>query len=140
MGIKIMISSLGSMILMLWICKKRYSFLHFPYNQSLSEKLSNQANLNTRNNLRSFCYGYCNNDFLIDIHDINALDSQEKLFIPSFSLKSKFICEMRQTWILVIIFIPFVIGTIIMLPTVWDAILMLWICEKSFAFQHFPHN
>ena len=44
----------------------------------------------------------------IRIHDVDALDLQEKLFTPPFSLLSKFICEMCQTWILIIISIFFV--------------------------------
>ena len=43
-------------------------------------------NLDTHNNLHSFCYGHYNHVLLIGIHDIDALDLQEKLFFPSFSL------------------------------------------------------
>ena len=38
MGTTIMFSSLGYTILMLWICKKGFSFHHFPCNQSSSMK------------------------------------------------------------------------------------------------------
>ena len=47
---------------------------------------------------------------LIRIHDIDAFLSQQNLFLPSFSLESKFIHQMRQTWILLRISIIFVIG------------------------------
>ena len=47
---------------------------------------------------------------LIGIHDTDALALQEKLFLLPFSLKSKFIHQIRQTKILVIISIHFVIG------------------------------
>ena len=39
---------------------------------------------------------------------------------------------MRQTWIPITIFIPFVIGMAIVFPTLGYTILMLWICKKSF--------
>ena len=44
------------------------------------------------------------------IHDFNTLLLQEKLLFPSFSLESKFIDQIGQTWILVIIYIIFVIA------------------------------
>ena len=47
---------------------------------------------------------------LIRIHNVDALVLPEKFFFPPFSLKLVFIYQMRQTWILVIIFILFVIG------------------------------
>ena len=43
------------------------------------------------------------------IHGINALIWHEKLLFQPFSLESKFICPMRKTWILMIIFILFMI-------------------------------
>ena len=46
---------------------------------------------------------------LIRIHNMNVLVQQEKLFLLQFSLTSKFICQNRQTWILVIISIIFTI-------------------------------
>ena len=46
----------------------------------------------------------------IGIRNTDALDLQEKLFLPPFSLWLKFIRETSQTWILIIISIPFVIG------------------------------
>ena len=62
--------------------------------------------MDTRNNLHSFCYRLYNHVLIIGIHDIDALDLQEKLFLPPFSLQSMFIREMRQTLILIIISIP----------------------------------
>ena len=44
------------------------------------------------------------------IRDIDALDLQEKLIFPPFPLKSKLICESRQTLILIINSISLVIG------------------------------
>ena len=82
-GIIIMFFSLGYTILMLWICKKSISFHHFPYN---SCSFVEWENLDTRNNLHSFCYGHCNHVLLLRIHDIDALDLQEKLFIQPFYL------------------------------------------------------
>ena len=53
-------------------------------------------NLDTHNNLHSFYYGHYNPVLLIGMRDIGALDLQEKLFIPSFSLKLMFIHGMRK--------------------------------------------
>ena len=47
---------------------------------------------------------------LIRIHDSDALELHEKLFFPLFSLELKFIHQMRETWVLVIRSILFVIG------------------------------
>ena len=44
-------------------------------------------------------------DFLIGILDTDALVWQEKLFFPSFSFKSKVVCQVRQTWFLLETFI-----------------------------------
>ena len=48
--------------------------------------LWNEANLGAHNNLHSFCYWHYNHVCLIEIHDIYALDLQENLFFPPFSL------------------------------------------------------
>ena len=37
------------------------------------------------------------------IHGFDALVLQEKLFFPSFSLESKFVHQMGETWILLMI-------------------------------------
>ena len=44
----------------------------------------NVTNLATQYNLHSFHYGYCNRVLHIGIHDIDALDFQEKLFFHHF--------------------------------------------------------
>ena len=54
--------------------------------------------------------GHHKHILLIETHDTNALVSQERLFSPLFSLESKFIHQIRQKWIQIIIFILFVIG------------------------------
>ena len=46
----------------------------------------NESNMDTRNNPYSFCYGLYYYVLPIRIHDINALDLQEKLFPPPFSI------------------------------------------------------
>ena len=92
------------------------------------------------NHLYSSCYWHYNHVLLIRMHDLDASDLQEKLFFPSFSLQTKFIHEMRQTWILIIISIRFVIGTAIVFSTLWYMVLMLWICKKGFSSLHFPYN
>ena len=100
----------------------------------------NGTNLDTLNNLHSFCHCHSNHVLLIGIYDINALNSQEKLFFPPFSLQKKFIHEIRQTWILVVISTILVIGTTIMFSVLGYMILMHWICMKSFSFHHFLYN
>ena len=87
-----------------------------------------------------FATGHCNRVHLFGIHDIDALIWQENLFFPSFSLLLKFIREMRQTLIHIIIFILFVIGTTIMFTLLGYMMLMLWFDRKSFSFHHFPCN
>ena len=124
-----MFSSLGYTIFRLWICKKRFYLHHFPYYPSSSMKCDKFCSCN---NLFSFCYWHYNHVLHIGIHDLDSLDLQEKLFFPPFSLKLMFICEKRQTWILIIISILFVIGMTIMFSSLGYMILKLWICKKSF--------
>ena len=59
--------------------------------------LLNRINLVSHNNLHFFVIGHYKHIFLIRIPDIDALDWQEKLFIPLVSLESKVIHRMRQT-------------------------------------------
>ena len=54
--------------------------------------------------------GHNEHILLIGMHDFDALVLQEKLLFPPFSLKSRFIHQKGQTWILIIISIFFVIG------------------------------
>ena len=99
--------------------------------------LWNERNLDARNKLNSFCYGHYNHVLVIGLHDIDALDLQEKPFVPPFSLQSKFIRGIRQTWIPIINSIFFLIGTTIMSSSLGCTILMLWICKKKKAFFSF---
>ena len=46
----------------------------------------NESNMDIHNNLHSFCYGHYNHVLHIGIHDIDALDSLERLFFPPFHL------------------------------------------------------
>ena len=55
------------------------------------------TNSNTHYNLFSYSYGHYNHIFHLGIHDIDALDLQEKLFFQLFYLKLMFICEMSRT-------------------------------------------
>ena len=86
-----------------------------------------------------FVIGHYNHVLLIRIYDIDALVCQEKLSFPPFSLELKFIREMRQTQILIIISILFVAGTVIMFSSLGYAILMLWNYVKTYCFCHFPY-
>ena len=81
--------------------------------------------MDTHNNLHFFCLlalqlcsPHCGTD---------TMDLQEKLFVPPFSLYLMFAYGMGQTWVLVIVSIPIVIGTTIMFSTLGCTILMLWI-------------
>ena len=58
-------------------------------------------NTDTHNKLYSVCYGHYNHVLFIGVQDIDALDLQEKFSFPPFSLYSKFIHQMKQTWIFV---------------------------------------
>ena len=81
-GTTIMFSILGYTILMLSILRKAFLFPNFLI---INVHPSNETNLDTSNNLQSFCYGHYNHVHLIGIHDTDALDLQEKVFIPPFS-------------------------------------------------------
>ena len=65
----------------------------------------NKSNMDTYNNPHSFHYGHYTHVLHVGIHNIDAFDFQEKLFLPPFYIKLMFIREMSQTWILVTIFI-----------------------------------
>ena len=45
-----------------------------------------ESNLDTHSSLHFFCYGHHNHVLFIGIHDIDALDLQEKLLLPLFSI------------------------------------------------------
>ena len=64
--------------------KEKFSFRHFPCDQSLPVKWDKLGYSHT--NLHSFCYWHNNHVLPIRIHDIDALDLREKLFFPPFSL------------------------------------------------------
>ena len=74
----IMFPILGYMIFMLWIYKKK-AFLSTIL-LKINVHLWNETNLNSHNNLHSFCYGHYNHVLHIEIPDIDALDLQGKLF------------------------------------------------------------
>ena len=57
MGATILFSTLGYTILMLWICEKTFLSTIFLTINVLPQ---NESNLDTRNNLQSFCYGHDN--------------------------------------------------------------------------------
>ena len=52
----------------------------------INVNLWNESNIDTHYNLHSFCYRHYNHVFRIRIHEINALDLQQKLFFLAFSL------------------------------------------------------
>ena len=90
--------------------------------------------------LHSFCYGHYIKVLLIGIHDIDALDLQQKLFFSTICLIIKFIYEMRQTWILIIILILFINGQ-------YSHVLFIGIrnidaldLQEKLSFHHFPYN
>ena len=85
-----------------------------------------------------FVINHYNNIFFIGIHGINALFWQDKLFLPPFSIESKFICQTRWTLILITIYNLFVIkhydqDFLIGIP---DTDALVW--QKKLFFHHFP--
>ena len=99
-----MFISLRYMILVLWFGKK--SFLSTIF-LAIKVRPSNETDLDSCNKFHFFMIGHCIHVFLIKIHDINASVWKERLFFPPFSLESKFIYQLRQMTILVIISILF---------------------------------
>ena len=102
-----MFSLFGYMILMLWFGRKSFSF-HII--RRIKVHSSNKINLDSCNNVHSFCYRHYSHVLHIGILDIDAWDLQEKLFFLPFSLQSELIYEMGQTWILIKNSIPFCYG------------------------------
>ena len=96
----IMFSTMGCTILMHWILKKPFFSTIFHI---INVHLWNKTSLDTHYNIHYFCYRHYNNVLHVGIHDIDALDLQEKLSFPPFYIISMFIYEMSQTWILVTI-------------------------------------
>ena len=137
MGIAILFSTLGYTILMVWFARKAFLSLTFLINIVCPW---NGTNLDTHNSLHSFCYWHYNHVLHIRMHNTDALDLQEKLFFPPFSLQLMFTREMGQALILIIISILIVISTTIMFSLLGYMIVMLRICKKSFSFYHFPCN
>ena len=76
-----MFSTFGYTILMLLIWKKTFFSTIFLI---INVHPWNEMNLDTHNNFHSFCYGNYNNFLLIGIHDIDALDLQEKVLSTIF--------------------------------------------------------
>ena len=134
-GTAIMFSTLGYTILLFWVCKKNFSSHRFPHNQSSSWK---KKNLDTRNNLYSFVIGTTIKFFTLG-YMIMMLWFGKKSFSFTIFLITKVHLWMKQTWILIIISILFVIGTIIKFFTLGYTILMLWFGRKSFYLCNFPY-
>ena len=62
----------------------------------------------------------------------------KKRFLSTIFRIIRFIQEMGQTWILIVITVLFVIGTTIVFSILGYMILMAWICKKSFLSTIFP--
>ena len=107
LGTTIIFSLLEYMKLVLWFGKKSFPFNHFPYNQSLFIKWDK---LGFPKSSPLFCDWVFESCSLYWDNRFGALVWQENLSSPPFSLYLKFIYQIRQTWILLIIFILFVIG------------------------------
>ena len=78
--------SLGYIILSLSIWKKNFFSTIF-----LIIKIHpwNELNLDTRNNIHSFCYGHYNRVYVIGIHDIEAFGFARKAFLSNIFLITK---------------------------------------------------
>ena len=110
-GTTIMFPLLGYTIVMLWICKKSFRSTIFPV---INFHPGNKTNLDTHNSLYSFCYWHYNQVSTLGYMILMLWICKKIFFFPPFSLQSKFIREMKQTWTLVIISILSVIGTAVM--------------------------
>ena len=91
---------------MLWFGRKAFISNIF---HKIKVHQSNGTNLDSYDDLYSFCDSALKHFSSWGIHGFDALVLQEKLFFPPFSLESKFINQMGQTWILRIISILMVI-------------------------------
>ena len=69
-SMRIMFSSLGYTILVLWFCNKSFSLHHFSSNQSSFVKWDK---LDSHDNLQVFVIGHHKHVLLFRIHDIGAL-------------------------------------------------------------------
>ena len=137
MGITIMFSTWWYTNLMLWICKKSYSSHHFII---IKVHPWNVSNMDSHNYLHFFC------TWALQLYSTNSdtwywcFGFAWKAFHSTIFLISKFTREMYQTRILTIISTLFVTGTTIMISTLGYTILVLWVCKKSFSFNHFTYN
>ena len=132
------ILSIGYTILMLLrICKKSFSFHHFLV---IKVHMWNVWNLDSHNNLHFFC------DWALQSCSSRwdtrywCFGLAREAFLSIDFLIIKVHCEMEETWILLITSILFVIGTPIMFISLGYTILMLWYGHIGFFFQYFPHN
>ena len=108
---------MGYTILVLWFCKKSF---YFPPS-SLESKFIPQVGQTWILIIIPILLviRHSKHIFLIVIHSFDALVLQEKLLFLSFSLESKFVHQMLQTWILKTISILFVIGHYKLVLIVW---------------------
>ena len=92
----------------------------------------NGTNLDSHDNLFSFCDWALKHVLFIGIHGFDALVLQEKLFFPPFSLESKFIHQVRQTWILIIIStLMVIVHALNIFLSKGCTVLMLWIARNA---------
>ena len=118
---------------MLWICNKNFFFTNLLI---IKVHLWSETTWILVIISILFVNEHYNHVHLFRIHDIDALIWQEKLFFPPFSLLLKFIREIGQTWIFIIISIFLLLGIANMFTQLGYTILMLWLCRKSFPFLH----
>ena len=69
-----------------------------------------------------------------------CFDLARKAFLSAIFHIIKVHREMRQTWILLIISAPFVVGTPVIFILLGYMILVLWFGKKSFSLHHYPYN
>ena len=118
---------------MLHFWKKAFIFTIFL---KIKVHPSNGTNLDSHDNLYSFCDWALKHVFFFGIHGFGALVLQ-KSFTPPFSLEARYVLQMGQTWLLIIILFSFIIRHHKHLPFIGYTIFKLWFCKNRFLFDKF---
>ena len=126
-----MLSSLGYKVLMLWICRKSFSFHHFPYMRQTWRLITISIHFVIGTTIMFSILGYM----------ILMLSIYKKRFsFYHIFLINKGHLSNKTNLVLFHNLHFFVIGTTIMFSILGYPILKLWICKKSFAFHRFACN
>ena len=131
-----MIPTLGYTILMLWFARKTFLFTIFL---KIKVHPRIETNLDTRNNLHSFCYWQYNHDPYIG-YMILMFGFARKAFLSTIFLKIKIHPSNETNLGTHNNLHSFCYGHFNMFSSMGYMILMLQICKKGFSFLYFPFN